>query len=78
MKVVCICDIWMDKHYVIYKVGPKVGDECEVVRTYTVRNLEVYELKGYPDYLGYRTSYFAPVSNIDETTFERNYDKATV
>ena len=79
MKVICIDDNWepgSDK----YECGDFIpfGTICTVKRSFFDSEMklpayELYEYEGYFDQSG-----FAPISSINETTFERNYQKETV
>lgn len=67
MKVVCIDASNMNKYGIlvegnIYKVIS--NNDC----------FKAYELKEHKGYF-YKKERFIPLSEIDETTFERNYDK---
>jgi len=76
MKVVCIDEGITRKCINSSRISSRLieGHIYTVERTvgkyYILRELE-------PD-LGYEVHLFAPLSEIDETTFERNYNKETV
>lgn len=82
MKVVCIRDTWYPSAKVnpaVIHITPYVGEECEVTGHHRENNRDFYFLAGrFPKNVAFYVDNFAPVSDIDETTFERNYDKATV
>lgn len=74
MRVVCIRDDFMNR----VEADPKVGDYATVVNSFMWGNIFIYVLKEFPQKGGYEARGFAPVSDIDETTFERNYNKELV
>lgn len=71
MKVLCIFDFKGG--------GPIYGEECIVEQSiyYPQYQGDYYILKGYNEYL-YRSCHFIPISEIDETEFERNYNKQLI
>lgn len=78
MKVVCVShQIYRDTEIPFRDTDPQIGDECIVSDTLTIySSVLVYRLVGY--FMLYDVRNFAPVSSIDETEFERNYNKELV
>lgn len=84
MKVLCIDDKIRHPHGFMEEGGIKIkeGEVYEVLRETEGydklgNTYRVYELTVDPGY-GYELWRFVPISNIDETEFERNYNKETV
>lgn len=77
MKVICIDD---KRQLTPDTPKVKVGDTYTVIKTYNITNKPeympglYYALQEMPE-SAYHESLFAPLSCIDETTFERNYNK---
>lgn len=77
MKVICITDI-----------NPRAGNKTQLIigEVYTASQCPVhdhcYDLAEVPTFKGFPVSYnkamFAPLSDIDETTFNRNYQTEKV
>lgn len=78
MKVICITDIHPDRGDKVKQL--KIGEyytasQCQVYpRNYDIA--EVPTFQGLP--VSYRKEFFAPLSSIDETEFERNYNLVTL
>ena len=78
MKVICISENW---HSIIKEnvPFPAVGEECEVIESQEKYGRLFHVLGGrFPGGIMYAAENFAPISEIDETTFERNYNKELV
>jgi hypothetical protein len=74
MRVICIGDCRRvvsekDKKQPV----PTIGEECFVIDTVKAYGTFYYKLKNYPPKLNYLSAYFALISDIDETEFNRNY-----
>lgn len=79
MEVLCIKRGGFD--YVAMKeTGPylTVGDTYNVVFQQMEKDGLYYALEGFPDDIGFSARLFATFSDIDERSFERNYQKETV
>lgn len=76
MKVMCINDDW--REYQKLAGDPVVGDTDTVINEYMWNGFLIYVLLGRPNPLGYYGPSFTPLSDIDETEFERNYKKELV
>ena len=84
MKVVCITHElfgWTDEQPFDSR-DPQVGDICEVAEVsrecVSIGFITAYTLVGYDVNTFYDARNFVPVSEIDETTFERKYKKEYV
>jgi hypothetical protein len=79
MKVICIDGV---KSGSITMMGNIISKENEIYEgeEYTVQRQvdDCYLLVERPGFLLYKKKRFAPISKIDETTFERNYNKELV
>lgn len=76
MQVICVDDNWNKD---MKREGdPKVGDIDEVVEQYQWGEYPIYRLLGRPNPNGYYAPCFIPLSSVDETTFERNYNLETI
>lgn len=74
MKVICIDDNWL------FSDGnePKVGEYVTATQCDTYPNnydLEEYPLNSTGNPTSFRKYHFIPISNIDETEMERNYNE---
>lgn len=79
MNVICIDDNWIvDPALREIPKAPSVGEECVVVMSGVIYGKLFYGLSGYPPEKAYAANKFAPKSDIDETTFERNFKKELV
>jgi len=82
MRVICI-DASPIKGFTDESYEPLVeGKEylVEAVFKGVISRIEYYGIAGYPwEYgvIGHHAKRFAPISDIDETTFERNYQTQT-
>lgn len=82
-KVICINDKWQVEPGHEKTPAPVVGEEVEVIEAKETGDRSVtghyiipglwYRLLNYQ--LWHHSSHFAPVSDINETEFERNYNK---
>lgn len=71
MKVMCINDNWIAPKGESTDFCPKFGDICTVIGIDTIFSREYYSLK---EFVGvFLTTHFAPLSDIDEKEFEREY-----
>lgn len=79
MKVICIDDLSRNVTDAAKKhPHPEIGEECVVTSMREAWGGVYYKLLGYPPSANYNSNCFAPISDIDETTFERNYQKELV
>lgn len=78
-KVVCINEHWYG--FGVPRKHPKYGEICTVAEEGVCGcghcNSPIYVLEGFDD-TQWQQQYFIPLSEIDETTFERNYEKEKV
>lgn len=77
-KVICINDDWKNNPVFTRYNGPlpKFGETYKVVQLLESpwnAGKFLYILDGFPDWLGFVVKNFAPVSDIDETEFVREY-----
>lgn len=77
MRVICIDDKW--EAYPGSSSGPfiKFGEIVTVAKAFKDSEGEWYNFSEYFGY-DYEQCGFAPISEINETDFERNYQKETV
>ena len=74
MKVMCINDEWFDGVTVNNYRCPKQNEIVTVVDDFSDCEGEWYKLLEYGESV-FLQECFVPLSDLDETTFERNYDK---
>ncbi len=79
MRVICIDDKWKDfPGYGKVTKSPKFGEIVTVSKAYKDNSMDWYQFQEYGPCNEYEQCGFSPISEIDETTFERNYQKETV
>lgn len=79
MKVLCIkTGQWVGVLSGTIFDGPKYGEIVTVVGDGYCGHFPTYDILEYPDDAGWNKEWFIPISSIDETTFERNYQKELV
>lgn len=79
MKVLCIkTGQWVGALDKRTYPGPKYGEEVTVTGQWINYGTPVYGIVEYPHAGGFWIKHFIPLSDIDETTFERNYQKELV
>ncbi len=78
MKVICIKYATKVAEDFTHTLRPIVGEYYTVIDTVNAYGNYYYEIQEFPTTARYRVDLFAPTSEIDETTFERNYKKELV
>ena len=73
MKVICIDGQWESLNPGDTAPDIKLGEVLNVAHTTKHLNIDWYWFEEYGKYSAYDQRAFIPVSDLDETTFERDY-----